>query len=72
MPTEAKEILEEIKTIKVELAYIKEHMPDKELFLTSEEKRLLEEGYKNEKEGRTISSAELRKKLVTLVEKRQV
>jgi len=63
MPTEAKEILDEIRTIKDELAYIKEHMPDKEMFLTAEEKRLLEESYQSEKEGKTISSAELRKKL---------
>jgi hypothetical protein len=63
MPTEAKQILDEIKSIKGELAYIKEHMPDKDMFLTAEEKRLLEESYVNEKEGRTVSSAALRKKL---------
>jgi hypothetical protein len=63
MPTEAKEILDEIRTIKDELAYIKEHMPDKEMFLTAEEKQLLEASYQSEKEGKTISGAELRKKL---------
>ena len=63
MATEAKQLLEELKTIKEELAYIKKHMPDKEMFLTAEEKQLLEESYANEKEGKTLSSPELRKKL---------
>jgi hypothetical protein len=62
MPTETK-ILAEIKSIKQELAYIKKHMPDKDMFLTAEEKGLLEESHMNEKEGKTVSSKALRKKL---------
>jgi len=62
MSTEVK-ILEELKAIKEELDYIKENMPDKEMFLSLEEKQLVEESYKNEKEGKIVSSKDLRKQL---------
>lgn len=38
-------------------------MVKKDMFLTPEEKQLLEDSFKNEKEGRLVSSAELRKQL---------
>ena len=60
---ETKQILEELKIIKEELDFIKGNMPDKDIFLTTEEKQLLEESFKNEKEGRLVSSKELRKQL---------
>ena len=63
MEAESKQILEELKAIKAELDYIKENMPDKDMFLTNEEKQLLEASYKNEKEGKLISSTVLRKQL---------
>lgn len=63
MTTEAKEIIEELKAIKSELDYIKKNMPTKDIFLTVEEKKLLEESYKNEKEGKLLSSKQLRKVL---------
>jgi len=63
MTTEVIQVLEELRTIKEELAYIKEHMPDKDMFLTPEEKQLLEESFENEKNGKTISSTALRKKI---------
>ena len=63
MTTVNKQILEEIKLIKEEITTIKENMPDKEMFLTTEEKKLLEESYANEKQGKTISGVSLRKKL---------
>lgn len=59
----SKQILEEIKTIKEEILQIKVNMPDKEMFLTAEEKKLLEASYTNEKQGKTISNSSLRKKL---------
>ena len=62
-PALSKQILEEIKIIKEEIIQIKDNMPDKEMFLTAEEKKLLEESYINEKQGKTISSSALRKKL---------
>ena len=52
MITETKRILNELKVIKNELNYIKTNMPDKDMFLTSEEKKLLEESYNNEKKGK--------------------
>ena len=63
MTTEAKEIIEELKVIRSELDYIKKNMPTKDIFLTAEEKKLLEESYKNEKEGKLLSSKQLRKVL---------
>ena len=38
-------------------------MPSKEMFLTVEEKQLLEESYKNEKDGKILSSKDLKKQL---------
>ena len=63
MTTDTKEIVDELKAIKAELDYIKENMPDKEMFLTLEEKKLLEESYRNEKKGKLISSKNLKKQL---------
>jgi len=63
MATETKAIMEMLSGIKSELDYIKENMADKELFLTTEEKKLLEESYKNEKQGKLVSGKELRKQL---------
>ena len=63
MATEAQNILEELRTIKEELIQIKEQMPNKDMFLTAEEKQLLEESFVNERERKTISGAALKKKL---------
>lgn len=63
MITETKQILEELKSIKIELDFIKTNMADKELFLTSEEKQLLEQSFTNEKEGKLVSSKDLRGQL---------
>ncbi|MBI3031850.1 hypothetical protein HYY69_00070 [Candidatus Woesearchaeota archaeon] len=49
--------------IRSELDYIKDHMVDRDMFLNSEESQLVEDSYKNEKEGRLISSKNLRKEL---------
>lgn len=62
MTTEAR-ILDELKAIRTELDLIRENMPDKEMFLTTEEKLLLEESHKNEKEGKLVSSKDLRRQL---------
>lgn len=63
MTTETQQILEELKLIKEELDSIKENMPDKDMFLSSEEKKLLEQSFMNEKEGKLVSGKELRKLL---------
>lgn len=54
------EILRELKEIRIEIQAIKENMPDKDMFLTAEEERLLEESYENEKRGDLVSSVGLR------------
>ncbi len=61
MSTEMKEVIKELKGIKEELKMIKENMPDKEMFLTATEEKLLEQSYINEQKGELISSKDLRK-----------
>ncbi len=63
MAEEIREILNEIKEIRVDIGFIKKNMPDKEMFLTAEEKKLLEESYDNEKRGKLLSSQSLRNNL---------
>lgn len=63
MVTEVRQILGELKAIRAELGYIKDNLPAKEIFLSLEERKLLEESYRNEKEGKTVSSKSLRKLL---------
>lgn len=38
-------------------------MPDKDIFLTASEERLLEESYENENKGALISGKDLRKEI---------
>jgi len=63
MNTQSQEILHELKEIKEELAYIKDNMADKDMFLSIEEKELLEQSYIHEKEGKLVSSKDLKKRL---------
>ena len=56
-------ILDKLNEIKIELDYIKKNIPNTDMFLTTEEKELLEQSYKNEKEGKLVSSKNLRKQL---------
>jgi len=63
MVTETQQILKELGEIKLEIKEIKETMPDKEMFLTAEEAKLLEESYANESKGELISSENLKKEL---------
>ena len=60
MATESKQILSELKSIKEELHYIKEHMVDADTILTADEKQLLDESIKNEKSGKLTSLEELK------------
>ena len=63
MATEIKQIMHELRNIREEIEYIKNNMPNKEMFLNAEEKKLLQKSYKHEKEGKLISSKDLKKKL---------
>ena len=63
MANETRQILKELKEIRTDIKTIKENMPDKDMFLTAEEERLLEESYENEKKGKLISGEKLRKEI---------
>jgi len=63
MSTEDKQILEELKAIRSGLDFIKDNMPDKDMFLSVKEKLLLEESHRNEKAGKLVSSKDLRKQI---------
>jgi len=63
MSADERQILSELKAIRNELSYIKVTMVDKDMLLTDEEKKLLDQSHKNEKQLRLVSSQELRKKL---------
>lgn len=63
MEMENKQLLDELKRIRIDIEFIKKSMPDKEMFLTADEEILLEESYINEKKGGLISSEKLRKEI---------
>ncbi len=58
MTTDAKQILDELKVIRMELEYIKEHMVDVDTVLTPEEEERLNESLSDFKEGKTTSLTE--------------
>lgn len=60
---EIKKVLDELREIKIDIKIIKESMPKKDMFLTAEEKELLEESFANEQRGELISGQALRKEL---------
>jgi len=61
MTTESKVIIGQLKSIKEELDYIKEHMVDRDMFLDAEEVKLLQDSYEHEKRGELVSQEELEK-----------
>ena len=61
MTTETRMILEKLDDIKSEIGFIKEHMVDIDMILTSEEEKRLEESLKDLKEGRTTSLENFKK-----------
>lgn len=62
-PIIATEVLRELKAIRKDLRSLRKALPEKDVFLTAEEKKLLEESYANEKAGRLVSSKALRREL---------
>ena len=60
MAEEIKEVLNELKEMRMDINFIKDNMPDKEMFLDSQEKELLAESFENEKKGKLISSESAR------------
>ncbi len=61
MPSEIKQILKKLETMKSDLDYIKGHMVDADTILTKDEENILEKGLKEYKEGKTISLDEFKK-----------
>ncbi len=53
------EIIEELKVIKKDLRYIKEHMVDVDMVLTSGEEKVLKESIEEFKKGKTIKLKDL-------------
>lgn len=53
MATEAKQILDELKTIRTDLDYIKVHIADLDLVLTDDDIQSLKEAEEDLKKGRT-------------------
>lgn len=56
-------IYHELLALRKEVHFIKAHMADADMFLTSEEEEKLEKALKEHKEGKTISLQELKKEL---------
>lgn len=63
MATETRQILEELKTIKIDLDFIKKHMFDPDTIMTTEEGERFEQSMKELKEGKTTPLSELKKEL---------
>ncbi len=60
---ETKQIVAELKAIRKDLEYIKEHMIDADTILTPQEEARHEEGIKAYREGKAISLKDLEKEM---------
>ena len=58
-----KRIFHELDSIRAELKDIREHMVDTDTILTEEERNLVEESFKHEKQGKLVSLSDFKKKL---------
>ncbi len=63
MTTDTMHIMDELKFIKEELSYIKEHMVDRDAIMTEEDYEALLEYRKEKSEGKLISHEQLKKEL---------
>ena len=63
MEGETQQILQELKEIKVDIKLIMENMPDKDMFLTADEEKLLQASYENEKKGVLVPAESLRNEI---------
>jgi len=70
MATEAKQILKELKAIRTELDYIKEHMVDVDTVLTAEEEERLNESLEDFKAEKTTSLTDFEKEMKKNVQHR--
>lgn len=63
MEGETQQILQELKEIKVDIKFIMASMPDKDMFLSVDEEKLLQASFENEKKGVLVSSESLRNEI---------
>ena len=63
MEADIRRIIEDLNLIKDELHQIKQNMPDKDMFLTPDESKMLSQSRINERKKKLTSSKDLRKKL---------
>ncbi len=63
MAPEMQQVIEELKEIKKELHFIKEHMFDPDSIMTTEEARRFEQSMNELKEGKTTSLSALKEEL---------
>lgn len=63
MATETQLIMEELKEIKIDLHYIKDHMVDVDTILTPKEEERLEESLQEFKERKTTSLSEFEEEM---------
>lgn len=63
MAEATKQILKELKSIKNDLDYIKDHMVDIDTILTPEEEKRLDESLMDLKEGKTTSLEDFEKEI---------
>jgi len=55
------ELMQELKLIREELQYIKEHMVDTDMILTPDEEELLEESMREYRDGKTTKLSDLKR-----------
>lgn len=55
------EIMSEIREIKKELTYIREHMIDTDMVLTPDEETIVKEGVEEFEKGKTVKLSDLKK-----------
>jgi len=60
---DVEEILSRLQKMERAIELIKQRMPDREMFLTSEERILLDESYEGERQGRLVKSEDVRRQL---------
>ncbi|MEK6800839.1 MAG: hypothetical protein AABY05_02810 [Nanoarchaeota archaeon] len=61
--SDIKEVLIKLAKIQNDVEYLKKHVKNEDIFLSEEEEKLLQDSYKNEKEGKLISHSQLKKEL---------
>ncbi|MEK6819516.1 MAG: hypothetical protein AABY10_06315 [Nanoarchaeota archaeon] len=61
--SDIKEVLLKLAKIQNDMEYLKKHVKNEDIFLSEEEEKLLQDSYKNEKEGKLISHSQLKKEL---------